>query len=170
MWQSFWAWYERTYTLNVSVALGLFLLQIVHLLWLFGEVVWAKAFGVPLYTLSGWWETVIVLVDYTEIPAIISVSLVYINDLRARGSGKILLYLLFINLQWLHLFWITDEFIVGSFEGTAPVVFPLWLSWVAVLIDYLELPVMLDLVKRFVVSAKQGKLGEFLRGELRQAN
>src|SRR3989344_9209697 len=102
MWHAFWAWYERTYTLNISIALGLFLLQIAHLVWLFGEVVWAKAFGMPLFELSRMHQLFIILVDYTEIPALISVSLIYINELRGRWHIKNALYLLFLNLQWLH--------------------------------------------------------------------
>ena len=71
----FWRWYERTYVLNISIALGLFLLQIIHLIWLFGQVVWAKLFGVPLFELSGVWHWLIIAVDYTEIPALVSVAL-----------------------------------------------------------------------------------------------
>jgi len=48
MWQKFWDWYNRTYTLNISIALVLFALQLVHLVWLFGEVIWGKFFGAPL--------------------------------------------------------------------------------------------------------------------------
>lgn len=163
MWRAFWLLYERTYTLNVSVALGLFLLQIVHLIWLFGEVVWAKLFGIPLFTLEGFWKFLIVFVDYTEIPAIISVSLVYIHDLQGRWSIRNALYLGFLNIQWLHLFWISDEFIITSFTGSASVLFPLWLAWIAVLIDYLEVPILFDLSKRFGKAARQGRLEQFLR-------
>ena len=99
LWQGFWSWYERTYTLNVGVALGLFLIQLVHLAWLTGEVVWAHLFGAPLFVFAGVWETIIVLVDYTEIPALLSVSLVYINELRHGRNLKSILYLVFLNSQ-----------------------------------------------------------------------
>ena len=163
MWNSFWAWYERTYTLNISVALGLFLLQIIHLLWLFGEVVWTHLTGAPLFTLGGvegfgvsdLWEYLIIAVDYTEIPALLSVSLIYINELRRStsltASRKSLLYLLFLNSQWLHLFWITDEFVVTAFNSHGTVL-PLWLAWVAIGIDYLEVPVMIDTLKKFLAA------------------
>ncbi len=75
IWKTFWEWYDRTYTLNISIALGLFALQIVHLVWLLGEVIWGKFFGMPLFHFTGLAESLIVLVDYTEIPALISVSL-----------------------------------------------------------------------------------------------
>ncbi len=149
MWQSFWGWYERMYTLNLSVALGLFLLQILHLIWLFVDVVWGRVFGVPLFELHGVWEMGIVLVDYTEIPALISISLVYINELRKQFSVAPVVYLFLLNTQWLHLFWITDEFVVNALAGTGLILFPPWLAWVAIGIDYLEVPVMIDTVKKF---------------------
>lgn len=168
MWQKFWAWYERAYTLNISIALGLFLIQICHLIWLFGEVVWAKAFGVPLFAFNGFWQWIIILVDYTEIPALISVSLIYINELRGKWTTKNILYLGFLNIQWVHLFWITDEFVVASLTGSVPVMLPLWLAWVAIAIDYLEVPVMLDVLKKFVHSVRNRRVGEFLKKELRE--
>src|SRR3989344_8271554 len=167
MWKAFLSWYERTYTLNVSIALGLFLLQIIHLIWLSGEVVWFRAFGESLFTLSGVHKAVIILVDYTEIPALISVSLLYINELRGAWSVKNILYLGFLNIQWVHLFWITDEFVVASFTGSVPVLLPLSLAWVAIGIDYLEVPVMIDVLKKFVHSVRDRRVGDFLKHELR---
>ncbi|MBI5456868.1 hypothetical protein HY969_03960 [Candidatus Kaiserbacteria bacterium] len=169
MWASFWAWYERTYTLNVSIALCLFLLQIAHLIWLFGAVVWAKVFGAPLFTFNDFWQFAIILVDYTEVPALISVSFIYINELRGKWHIKNALYLAFLNIQWLHLFWITDEFVVASFTGSAPVALPLWLAWVAISIDYLELPVMFDVLMKFITAIKEKRLGDFLRHQLRES-
>ncbi len=167
IWNAFWNWYERTYTLNISIALGLFLIQIVHLVWLFGEVAWGKAFGVPLFAFTGIWETLIVLVDYTEIPALITVSLVYINELRTGWKWKSLMYLIFLNTQWLHILWITDEFVVTAFNS-AGTVLPLWLAWVAIAIDYLEVPVMIDTIKKFLAALREGRTTEFLKHELRE--
>lgn len=167
MWRAFWEWYERTYTLNVSVALGLFLLQIIHLCWLSGEVVWARLFGESLFQFIGVWQTLIILVDYTEIPALISVSLIYINELRNAFSWKNLIYLVFLNSQWLHILWITDEFVVAAFAGVSALAIPMWLAWVAILIDYLELPVMYDTLKKFLTAVREGRVKEFLTHELR---
>lgn len=167
IWQRFWDWYERTYTLNVSVALFLFLLQIVHLIWLSGEVAWAQFTGSPLFVFTGIWEKVIVLVDYTEIPALLSVSLIYINELRKGWNFKSAMYLVFLNAQWLHIFWITDEFVVTEFNG-AGTVLPLWLAWVAIGIDYLEVPVMIDTLKKFFAAMRERRVGEFLKHELRE--
>lgn len=166
IWRGFWAWYERTYALNVSIALALFLIQIIHLIWLSGEVVWAHLFGLPLFTFTGIWETIIVLVDYTEIPALISVSLIYINELRGGWSGKSALYLVFLNSQWLHIFWITDEYVVTMFNSPGTVL-PLWLAYLAIAIDYLEVPVMIDTTKKFFTAMHNGRTRDFLKEELR---
>lgn len=162
--RKFWEWYERNYKLNVGIAAGLFLLQITHLIWLFSEVVWAKLFGSSLLTLHGLPKIFILLVDYTEIPALLGASLIYINELRKEFKFKSLLYLIFLNSQWLHLFWITDEFVVESFLGSGAVIdLPLWLAWVAILIDYLELPVIYDTIKKFITSLGQKSLTESLQ-------
>lgn len=165
MFQRFWNWYERNYTLNAGIAAGLFLIQIVHLIWLFGEIIWFKATGTHLFEFHDLWKPIIILVDFTEIPAIISTSFVYINDIRTKGGFKPWAYLFFINSQWLHLFWITDEFVVDAFT-THTSVLPLWLAWVAILIDYLEIPVIIDTIKKFFKSIKEKKAKEFLATEL----
>ncbi|MDP3994058.1 MAG: hypothetical protein U1C57_02415 [Candidatus Doudnabacteria bacterium] len=145
----FWGWYERHYTVNVGLAGGLFLFQLVHLYWLTTNVVSLRLFEVSYFRLTPFWETIIVLVDYTEIPAIFAISLLYIHELKKQFSWKSIGYLVFINSQWLHLFWITDEFILEQFTGQSLIVFPIWLLWGAILIDYLELPVIYDTLRRF---------------------
>ncbi|MBX4191941.1 hypothetical protein KW798_00415 [Candidatus Parcubacteria bacterium] len=167
LWNKFWHWYERTYTFNITVALVLFLLQIVHLVWLFGEVIWTKLYGVPLFTFEGVYKILIILVDYTEIPAIISVSLIYIDELRRNWSTQALLFLLMLNSQWLHLFWITDEVVVETFTSHALVAIPLWLAWIAILIDYLEVPVMFDTLRRFFKAIQHRRSMQVLSQELR---
>jgi len=143
----FWEWYERTYTLNVTIAFILLFLQVIHLTWLGSEVVWAYIFGEPLFVLEGIWKTLIILVDYVEIPALVSVSLIYINELRQRFNATSMMYLVFLNMQWLHLFWISDEFVETAFNQPGTVL-PLWLAWIAVGIDYLEVPVIFDTGKK----------------------
>jgi hypothetical protein len=147
--ERFWGWYERNYKLNISIALALFALQVVHLVWLTLDVVWLRLFGSQLIELSAWFQWVVVMVDYTEIPALVSVSLVYIHELRTTFSWKKVLYLFFLNIQVLHMFWITDEFVVTTFTSATPLM-PAWLAWIAILIDYLEVPVMIDTLKRFL--------------------
>lgn len=160
MFQSFWSWYERNYRLNITIAAFLFLLQIVHLYWLSTEVVLLRLVGpLGLWPDAAWLELIITLVDYTEIPALITTSLIYINEFRQGRKWRSLAYLLMLNSQWLHVFWITDEFVIDHFvSGGEGTVLPHWLAWVAIGIDYLELPVIIDL---FVKIARDFKRGDF---------
>jgi hypothetical protein len=157
IWTGFWAWYERNYVLNVALASALFLLQLAHLTWLGADPIATRLTDHSLFSLHGLLQYLIWFVDYSEIPALVAVSLVYVNELRQGFSWKALLFLLFLNSQWLHIFWITDEFVVasGNGQGTA---FPAWLAYVALLIDYLELPVIWDTVRRVVASLRADAL------------
>ncbi|MDO8503073.1 MAG: hypothetical protein Q7S60_00075, partial [bacterium] len=84
----FWRWYRDNYRLNLAIAAGLFSLQVIHLFWLFTHVILPK-FGfsdsIFHFALLNW---LLILVDYTEIPAIISVSLVYIDQIRRKSALK----------------------------------------------------------------------------------
>jgi hypothetical protein len=151
LWQRFWAWYERNYLLNVAIASALFLLQVVHLTWLGADPIAQRLVHESFFSPEGVLRYLIYLVDYSEIPALIAVSLVYVNELRERPSWKPLLFLLFLNSQWLHIFWITDEYVAGELSGTS---LPGWLAWVAILIDYLELPVIYDTLKRLALALR----------------
>jgi hypothetical protein len=161
----FWDWYNRHYTLNITIAATLFGLQIVHLIWLTFDPLWFKLFGEPFLELEKPWSWPLLLVDYTEIPVLVSVSLVYLNELRDGFAWKPVLYLVFLNSQWLHIFWITDEFVVASNDGGAAVGMPTWLAYVAIGIDYLELPVIYDTVRRMLVALRDRRFGPFLREE-----
>lgn len=147
----FWAEYERHYTLNVTVAAFLFVLQLIHLYWLTTHVVTFKLFGLDFFSPPPFWETIIILVDYTEIPALITTSLVYINEFRKKHNFKSILFLIFIYSQFLHIFWITDEFVEARLTGAPETtILPFWLAWIAILIDYLELPVIFETLGKAV--------------------
>ena len=156
---SFFSWYQRNYSLNVGIASFLFVWQLVHLYWLTTDVVFLKLFGVSFFDVKGLWEYVLIIVDYTEIPALISTSLIYIHGLTQKFSWKNIWFLIFINSQWLHLFWITDEFVIEQFTGLGTKILPgeAWLAWFAIFIDYLELPVIFDTLKKFFVSLRKRK-------------
>lgn len=131
----------------IRFATALFLLQLIHLFWLTTNVVFLRLFNISLFPHV--LDPLVALVDYTEIPAIISVSAIYVHDLvQAKGSPKTWWYLAALNIQWLHLFWITDEIVIQSFTGSVPISIPVWLAWIAIVIDYLELPVMVDTLKK----------------------
>ncbi len=155
MFNKFWKWYESHTTLNTGISAGLFTIQLIHLYWLTTVVVFLKLFGRSFFNPSPTFETVMTFVDYTEIPAIIATSVLYINEMRIRFNFKSLLFLVFLNSQWLHMFWITDEFVIQKFSGgTAGIDLPTWFAWTAIMIDYLELPVIYDTLKKFFTPLK----------------
>jgi len=150
MLKNFWKWYESKYTLVLYVTTLLFLVQLFHLYWLTTDIVFFRLFGREFFSVSSFWQLMIALADYTEIPAIITASILYIHNLRSGFNWRSVLFLFLINSQWLHLFWITDEIIYTQFVGTSLVTIPVWLSWIAIGIDYLELPVMADTIAKSI--------------------
>lgn len=154
MLKKFFEWYNQNYQWHLRFATVLFLLQVFHLIWLTCNVVLFKLFGLQLFPPQLDW--LVAAVDYTEIPALISVSLVYINEIfLGQATKKTWLYLVLLNTQWFHLFWITDEVVVENFTGEALVPIPVWLSWIAISIDYLELPVMWDTIAKTLRLKKE---------------
>lgn len=165
--QTFWSWYERHYLMNVTVASGLFLLQLLHLYWLTTDVVFFRFFGESFFSPPPLWKYLIVIVDYTEIPALLSTSVLYLHEFRGGMKWKGMSFLFFLNSQWLHLVWITDEFVVGQLVGgQGSIAFPMWLAWIAIFIDYLELPVIADTFVKFSQSLYHRKLKIYLQREL----
>lgn len=148
----FWSWYERHYNLHLAVTTILFTWQLAHLFWLTTHVVSLRVFNVSFFPDIGFLQFLLVIADYFEVPALIGATLLYLNTLIKKPNWKDVSFLILVNSQWLHLFWITDEFVVDMFTGNATAsVLPFWLAWVAIGIDYLELPVIYDTVKRSVV-------------------
>jgi hypothetical protein len=155
MFNKFWDWYQKHYLLNLSVATLLFVVQLFHLYWLFTDVILFKLTGQSYFGLNDVWGVVSTFLDYSEIPAIISSSVLYVHLLRKKWTTKNFLYLLFINIQWIHILWITDEIVVEQFsEGFNLFHWANAAAWVAILIDYLELPVIWDTTKRLVSEIK----------------
>ena len=156
---TFWRWYGKHERVHTGIAALVFSWQLVHLFWLAAHVIALRVTGVSLFPVGDFWQGLIILVDYTEIPAIVLVSLTYINEIRKRGASfKSILFLFLLNIQWLHLFWITDEFVVGEFFNLhTHTILPSWLAWIALLIDYLEFPVMIDTFRKFFRSLKAGR-------------
>lgn len=110
----------------------LFLLQLIHLAWLSLYLVGVEVNFMP--------DPLLAAVDYTEIPALLGMTWYYVthpHDVRQKW-----LYVILLNLQWIHILWITDEFILRQDHISG------WLVWAAALIDYGELPVMIDSFKR----------------------
>lgn len=125
-------WLER-------LAAALFFTQIVHLIWMSTYVIPIQLGGSPIWSPP---EAPLALADYLELPAIASTSILYIRN----RSWKMLFL---VNVQLFHIFWITDEFVLN--RGTLVPV----LAWIAIFIDYLELPVIVDTIRR----AARGLMG-----------
>lgn len=153
----FWNWYQRYFTINVTITSFLFALQIFHLYWLFSDVVLTKLTGESYFLLNSVWGKFSIFFDYTEIPALVTATFLYLHRLREKFSYKSLLFLILINTQWLHMLWITDEYIVDQFAGRDVVVWSTFLAWVAILIDFLELPVIYDTIKQTIQEYRKGK-------------
>lgn len=114
------------------LAAALFFTQIVHLVWMSTYVIPIQLGGSPIWSPP---EAPLALADYLELPAIMATSILYI---RTRNWKMLFL----VNVQLFHIFWITDEFVLN--RGTLnPVA-----AWVAIVIDYLELPVIIDTIRR----------------------
>lgn len=125
-------WLER-------LSAALFFTQIVHLIWMSTYVIPIQLGGSPIWSPP---EAPLALADYLELPAIISTSVLYIRHRNWR-------MLFLVNVQLFHIFWITDEFVLN--RGTLVPV----LAWIAIFIDYLELPVIFDTIRR----AARGVMG-----------
>lgn len=164
----FWRWYERYATLNIGISAALFTLQLIHLFWLTTDVIATRLLGYALFHPTGIWELLIVIVDYLEIPTLLSVSLLYINELRKRWNIRSVLFLVLLNSQWFHIFWITDEVVEQVFTGSGMTVLPIWAAWIAILIDYLELPVIADTIRQFIHALREHRVKKFLEEEFKK--
>lgn len=92
------------------------------------------------------------MIDYIEIPALLSGIIFYAYNIRSgkESSKRNYLFLGLLVIQVFHIFWITDDIVYASFFESSFVNIPPILAWVAILIDYLELPVMADLLYRII--------------------
>jgi hypothetical protein len=151
----FWDWYQRHFTINVSIASFLFSLQLFHLYWLFTDVVLFKLLGQSYFYLDSIWGQFSIFFDYTEIPALVTTTLLYLHRLRTKSDFKSLLFLILVNSQWLHILWITDEYVVSQFTTTDFIIWGNVLAWVAILIDFLELPVIYDTIKQTITELRK---------------
>jgi hypothetical protein len=152
----FWGWYEHSYKANLNFAAVVFSLQLVHLLWLTTDVVLHRIFGFdPFLEGNRTFQFILGLVDYLEIPTIIAVSLVYIHSFVTEKKKSALWYLILLNTQWIHILWITDEYVVDLLEIHEVNLAAHIMVWAAILIDYLEIPVIIDTLKKVRTEGKK---------------
>jgi hypothetical protein len=156
----FWHRYE---SLNLKIAFFLISLQLVHLYWLTADVVVQRITGESALELSqsGPLFLLVIAIDYIEIPALITGLTYYSLTIykHQKDVVKNSLLLAMLAVQVFHIFWLTDEVVYDTFFGASSAVeIPYYAAWIAILIDYLELPVIADLFYRTIVRGeRQGK-------------
>ena len=151
----FWHRYE---SLNLKIAFVLISLQLVHLYWLTADVVVKMITGESALSVSGPLLAFLIVIDYIEIPALVAGMTYYaLNIYKGERVTKNALLLAMLGVQVFHIFWITDEVVYNTFFET-PNAFeiPYYAAWVAILIDYLELPVIADLFYRTIIKGERG--------------
>lgn len=154
----FWHRYEN---LNLKVAFFLVSLQLIHLYWLTADVVIKRITGESVFVLSqsGPIFLLFVAIDYIEVPALIAGLTYYSLSIykHQKGSPKNALFLAMLAVQVFHIFWLTDDVIYDTFfNGSSKAVeIPYYAAWIAILIDYLELPVMADLFYRTFIKGER---------------
>ena len=147
--KKFLRWYDRYDDFNTVFAAFLFSIQIVHLAWLTTNVVLPRLFNIDPVIFSGFFDALVAAVDYTEIPALVATSLVYSRSFKKKANKKDFLYLILLNLQWFHIFWITEEVVLETLYPPGFIInWNVQLAWIAILVDYLEVPVIIETLKR----------------------
>ena len=151
----FWRRYE---TLNLRIAFVLISLQLVHLYWLTADVVVKRLTGEGGLSVSGPLLVFFIVIDYIEIPALVAGLTYYaLNVYKREKAAKNSLLFVMLAVQVFHIFWITDEVVHDTFFGPSGAVeIPYYAAWVAILIDYLELPVIADLFYRTIIKGERG--------------
>ena len=147
--------YLKYQNLNLKISFLLISLQLLHLYWLTTDVVLYRITGIDYFVEGSNFVLLFIIIDYIEIPALVSgiiyyfFNLVY-NKKEKEKRSKNIIFLFLLAVQSIHIFWITDDIVYSTFIGGDIIDFPEYLAWIAILIDYLELPVIYDLLKRLV--------------------
>jgi hypothetical protein len=156
----FWHRYEN---LNLKLAFFLISLQLLHLYWLTTDVVVKRVTGQSAFAFSHSGGPVLLLfvfIDYIEVPALVA-GLTYYSLIiyrhREGSAKKNALFLAMLAVQVFHIFWISDEVVYSTFfsQSKSAVAIPYFAAWIAILIDYLELPVMGDLFYKTFVKGER---------------
>jgi hypothetical protein len=147
--------YLRYQNINLKISFILISLQLLHLYWLTTDVVIYRLTGTDYFRDLSDFILLFIIIDYIEIPALVSGLIYYFftiiydkKEKERRIKNTILLILLAI--QSIHIFWITDDVVYTTFVGSDLIYMPEYFAWIAILIDYLELPVIYDLLKRII--------------------
>src|SRR5438093_13508254 len=124
--QKFINFYHRYENLNLKITFFLISLQILHLYWLTTDVVLQKIFGHSFFLMPKSLLPIFVVIDYIEIPALISAIIFYSYSIRTKESDAKMNYLFMgmLGVQFFHLFWITHQVVYTSLFIFSLLVFP----------------------------------------------
>ena len=128
--------------------------------WLTTDVVLFKIFDRSYFPNFGDYIIIFIIVDYIEIPAIISGIIYYliifrnIDKISNVSNYKNILFLFLHSIQVIHIFWITDEVVYETLSNSSLVGIPEYLAWISIIIDYLELPIIIDLFVKVLRNKK----------------
>lgn len=131
--------YRRYENLGLKITFVLVSLQVIHLIWL---TLFVFEIHLPLP------DIVFAAIDFLEVPALVSGIVFYSLLLHFSRNKKDMLYVGLLLIQFIHIIWITDTFIYMSINFNQYI----WLAIIAIVIDYLEIPVIYDLYKRIRVA------------------
>ncbi len=145
--------YLRYQNLNLKISFLLISLQLLHLYWLTTDVVLYRITGTDYFVQASGFVLLFIIIDYIEIPALVSgITYYFFNLIYNKKEKRIknIIFLILLAIQSIHIFWITDDIVYSTFVGADLIEIPEYLVWIAILIDYLELPVIYDLLKRII--------------------
>jgi len=155
LFKKFINFYLRYQNLNLKISFLLISLQLLHLYWLTTDVVLYRITGIDYFVEASDFVLLFIIIDYIEIPALVSGIMYYFfnliyNNKEKENRIKNTIFLILLAIQSIHIFWITDDIVYSTFVGDDLIEIPEYIAWIAILIDYLELPVIYDLLKRII--------------------
>ena len=153
MYKKFINFYLQYQNLNLKISFLLISLQLLHLYWLTTDAVLYRITGTDYFVEASGFVLLFIIIDYIEIPALVSGIIYYFFNLIYNKKEKRIkdtIFLILLAIQSIHIFWITDDIVYSTFVGDDLIEIPDYLVWIAILIDYLELPVIYDLLKRII--------------------
>ena len=149
--------YHRYENLNLKITFILISLQLLHLYWLTTDIVLQKIFGKSLFLFPKDLLAIFVIIDYIEIPALVSGIIFYAHNIHYREENikRSYIFLAMLSVQVIHIFWLTDNVVYSSSFKSSFVEIPFILSWAAILIDYLEIPIIVDLFYKIIRKGRK---------------
>ena len=147
--------------IGLKITFVLLSLQIIHLYWLTTNVI-LPLLGYDSLNIPQQIWPVFIVADFLEIPAIVSGVIFYVT-VKTGSCWRNMLMLSLLGIQVFHIFWITDDVVLMLINQSAmTTTWPIWLAWSAILVDFLEIPVIIDLGRRLIHPQHTRKVGYYL--------